>query len=165
MSDPENILEILAFVRIVPFSPRFAEIWTMCLLASWNIQPLAGGLVGQPLDLTAATASSSSSSLSPPSSSSSFWSPPLPPSLLCSLLTVAATVPERPRPAPEDKRRQQMEKPPKLLISLANLGTASFPGLSPSPSFSFNHLSTLTLFIQNCFQKAKASLAKKMKVV
>ena len=95
-----------------------------------------------------------------PSSSSSFSSPP---SLLCSLLTVAATVPERPRPAPEDKRRQQMEKPPKLLISLANLGTASFPGLSPS--FSFNHLSTLTLFIQNCFQKAKASLAKKMKVV
>ena len=88
-----------------------------------------------------------------------------PPLLLCSLLTVAATVPERPRPAPEDKRRQQMEKPPKLLISLANLGTASFPGLSPSPSFSFNHLSTLTLFIQNCFQKAKASLAKKMKVV
>ena len=76
-----------------------------------NIQPLVGGLVGRPLDLTAATASSSFSSLSPP------------PSLLCSLLTVAATVPERPRPAPEDKRRQQMEKPPKLLISLANLWT------------------------------------------
>ena len=80
-------------------------------MAGSNIQPLVGGLVGRPLDLTAATASSSFSSLSPP------------PSLLCSLLTVAATVPERPRPAPEDKRRQQMEKPPKLLISLANLWT------------------------------------------
>ena len=75
MSNPENILEILAFVRTVPFSPRFAEIWTMCLLASWNIQPSAGGLVGQPLDLTAATASSPSSS----SSSSYSLSPPPPP--------------------------------------------------------------------------------------
>ena len=55
----------------------------MCLLASWNIQPLAGGLVGQPLDLTAATASSSSSSLSPP--------PPPPPfRLLLFLLLFSA---------------------------------------------------------------------------
>ena len=38
--------------------------------------------------------------------SSSFSSPPLPPPLLCSLLRVAATVPERPRPAPEDKKRR-----------------------------------------------------------
>ena len=50
-------------------------------------------------------------------------------------------------------------------LSRQFMDPASFPGLSPSPSFSFNHLSTLTLFIQNCFQKAKASLAKKMKVV
>ena len=89
MSDPENILEILAFVRIVPFSPRFAEIWTMCLLASWNIQPLAGGLVGQPLDLTAATASSPSSSSS--SSSYSLSPPPPPPfRLLLFLLLFSA---------------------------------------------------------------------------
>ena len=59
--------------------------WFLTLLAgaSWNIQPSAGGLVGQPLDLTAATASSSSSSLSPP--------PPPPPfRLLLVLLLFSA---------------------------------------------------------------------------
>ena len=80
------------------------QIWTSSVF-SVNIHPSYGGLVGQPLDLTAATASSSSSP--PPSLSPPPPPPPLPPPLLCSLLRVAATVRERPRAAAEAKKRRQ----------------------------------------------------------
>ena len=99
------------------------QIWTISVfwqyqvlsfVISVNIHPSDGGLVGQPLDLTAATASSSSSpppSLSPPPPPPppppSPPPPPLPPPLLCSLLRVAATVRERPRAAAEAKKRRQ----------------------------------------------------------
>ena len=117
MSDPENILEILAFVRIVPFSPSFCR--DLDDVSSGQLEyPTLGWRAGR-----AASRPHRGHSILPllllllllllfpfSPSSSSFSSPPLPPPLLCSLLRVAATVPERPRPAPEAKERREEQQ-------------------------------------------------------
>ena len=74
--------------------------------------------------------------------------PPLPPppSLLCSLLTVAATVPERPRPDPEDLGRQQERRCNRwrsrttILSSSSTSSSSSSSSPTPTSGFHQRHL-------------------------